>query len=155
MEYNGKFGHNIERVHHIALMSIIGICYTTFHLETQNLAPTLPGLQGTKHCIQYLASHWHKPIFYPYNCCDGSNVIRLIWSGNQVQDYTTQICLECHQDSDHSRILTKDGRIQVLFILFLVLMSDVKYKFNQLCPLTPLVYKLDACTIMSKKLRLS
>ena len=27
MEYNGKFGHNIGRIQHIDLMSIIDICY--------------------------------------------------------------------------------------------------------------------------------
>ena len=27
MEYNGKFGHTMGRIHTIALMSRIGICY--------------------------------------------------------------------------------------------------------------------------------
>ena len=39
MEYHGKIGHNIGRIHHIAIMSGIGICYTvcsnaTFWLVT-------------------------------------------------------------------------------------------------------------------------
>ena len=34
-----------------------------------------------------------------------SNVIRLTWSGNQVEDYITQNCLERNQDADHARIL--------------------------------------------------
>ena len=32
-----------------------------------------------------------NPIFFPYNSYDGSNVIILTWSANQVEDYTTQI----------------------------------------------------------------
>ena len=32
MEYNGKLGHTIGRIQHIALMNIIAICYATCHL---------------------------------------------------------------------------------------------------------------------------
>ena len=71
------------------------------------MAPNLPGFQSIKCCVQYLASHPHKPIFYSSNSYDGSNVIRLTWSGNQVEDHTTQNCLECHQDADHVRILNR------------------------------------------------
>ena len=35
--------------------------------------------------------------------------------------------------------LTEDGRFQVLFFLFLVLLSAVKYRFNQLWPMNPLM----------------
>ena len=107
IEYHGKFGHILGRIQHIALMSRIDLCCATCRLATQTVALTLPGLQGIKRCVQYLDSHQHKPIFYPSNSYDGSNVIRLTWSGNQVEDYTTQICLECHQDADHARILNR------------------------------------------------
>ena len=86
MEYHGKFRHTIGQIHYVAIMIRIDIFYTAFRLETQYEAPTLPGFQGIKLCIQYLASHPHKPIFYPYNYHYGSNVIRLTWSGNQVED---------------------------------------------------------------------
>ena len=105
MEYHGKFGHTLERIQHIALMSRIYLCCATCRLETQTVAPTLPGFQGIKLCVQYLASHPHKPIFYPYNSYDGSNFIRLTWSGSQVENHTTQNCLECHQYGYHARIL--------------------------------------------------
>ena len=62
-------------------------------MENQTVAPTIPGFQGINSCIQYLASNPHKPIFYSFNYYYGSNVIRLIWSENQVKDYTTQNCL--------------------------------------------------------------
>ena len=65
MEYHGKFWHTLERIQHIALMSIIYICYETCRLETQTVVPTLPGFQGIKICVQYLDSLPHKPIFYP------------------------------------------------------------------------------------------
>ena len=84
MEYHGKSGHTIGNIQHIALMSIIEIFYTTYSLETQTVAPILPGFQGIKHCVKYLASHSHKPIFYSSNSYDGSNFIRLTWSGNQL-----------------------------------------------------------------------
>ena len=71
------------------------------------MAHTLPGFQGIKRCVKYLASHPHKPIFYPSDSYDRSNVIRLTWSGNQVEEHTTQNCLECHQDADHDRILNR------------------------------------------------
>ena len=62
-EYHGKLGHTIGRIHHIYIMSITDICYTTYCLATQTVAPTIPGFQGIKQCIQYLSSHQHKPIF--------------------------------------------------------------------------------------------
>ena len=88
-------------------MSIIDVCYANCLLATQTVAPTVPGFQGINRCVQYLASHPHKPIFYPYNYYDGSNFIRLTWSGNQVEDHTTQNRLEFHQGADHARILNK------------------------------------------------
>ena len=105
MEYHRKFGHTIGRIQHIALMSTIGIFYETCRLETQTVAPTLTGFQDIKRCAQYLDNHPHKPIFYPSNSYDGSNVIRLTCIGDQVEDYTTQNCLESHQDGDHARII--------------------------------------------------
>ena len=67
MEYHGKFGHTLGRIQHLALMSRIDICYSNCHIETQTVAPTLPGFQGIKRWVQYLASHPHKPIFYTSN----------------------------------------------------------------------------------------
>ena len=83
MEYDGKFGYTIGRIQHIGIMSIIEISYTACCLSNQTVSHTLPGLQGIKRCIQYLASHPHKPIFYPSNYYDGSNFIRITWNGNQ------------------------------------------------------------------------
>ena len=96
MEYHKNFGHTLGRIQHIDLMSIIDISYVTCRLTNQTVASTLPGFQGINRCIQYLASHPHKLIFYPSNYYDGSNVIILTWSGNQVEDYTTYNCLEFH-----------------------------------------------------------
>ena len=94
MEYHRKFGHTLGRIQQIALMSRIDLCYATCRLATQTVAPTLPGFQGIKQCVKYLDSHPPKPIFYPSNSYDGSHVIRLTWSGNQVEDQTTQNFLE-------------------------------------------------------------
>ena len=99
IEYNRKFGHNIFRIHHISLMIRIGIFCTSFHLVTQTVSPTLPGFQGRKRCIKYMSSHTHKPILYPYNSYYGSNLIRLAWSGDKVEDYTIQNGLEYYQDA--------------------------------------------------------
>ena len=100
MEYNGKFGHTLGRIHHISIMRIIEIFYTAFRLGTQTMAPTLNDFQGLKLRIQYLGSH-------PYNSCDGSNVIIPTWSGAQVEDYTIHNCLEFHQDNYHSIITNR------------------------------------------------
>ena len=80
---------------HIAIMSRIDLCYATCRIPTQTVAPNLPSFQGIKRCVQYLASHPHKPIFYPYNYYDGSDFIRITWSGNQVGYHTAQNFLEC------------------------------------------------------------
>ena len=74
-------------------------------MATKTMAPTLPVFQYTKRCVQYLDSRPHKPIFYPYNYHDGSNSIRLTWSGNQVDEHKTQNCLKFHEDADHARII--------------------------------------------------
>ena len=93
MGYHGKLGHTLRRIQHIALMIRIYICYETCRLDNQTVAPTLPGFQGIKQCVQYFSSLPHKLIFYPSGFYDGSNVIRLTWSGDQVEDHTTQNCL--------------------------------------------------------------
>ena len=107
MEYHGKFGHIIGRMKQISLMSRTDLYYATCCLATQTVAPTLPGFQGIKRCVQYLASHPHKPILYPSNSYDGSNFIRITWSGDQVEDHTTHNCLEYHQDADHATIINR------------------------------------------------
>ena len=73
---------------------MIDIYFTDFHLGAQTALPTLSGCQGFNRCIQYLSTHPHKPIIYTYYSYDESNVIRLTWSVNQVEDYTTQKNLE-------------------------------------------------------------
>ena len=75
-------------------MSRNGICYATCCLATKTVVTTLPCFQGIKRCVKYLSSNPHKPIFYPYNYYDGSNVTRLTCSGNQVKYYTTHNFLE-------------------------------------------------------------
>ena len=52
-------------------MSIIDLFYAICLLATKTVAPNLPGFQGIERCVQYLASHPHKPIFYPSNSYDG------------------------------------------------------------------------------------
>ena len=75
---------------------------------------TLPGFQGIKRCIQYLASHPHKPIFYISNYDYGSNVIRLTWSRNKVEEYKTHNCLEYHEYADHDIILNIIWSVSVM-----------------------------------------
>ena len=67
MEYHGKYGHNLERIKHIALMIRLEICYATCRLSNQIVKPNIPGFQGIKRCVQFFSSHPHKPIFYPSN----------------------------------------------------------------------------------------
>ena len=88
-------------------MNRIEKIYTEFCLGTQTVAPTLNGFQGLKRCIQYMDIYPHKNIFYPSNSYEGSNSIRLAWTGNQVEDCTTQNCLEWNQYTDHSRIINR------------------------------------------------
>ena len=95
-------------------MSNIDICFATCCLGIQTVAPTLPGLQGIKRCVQYLASHPHKNIFYPSTSYDGSNFTRLTWSGNQFEYYTTHNCLEYHQYADHDIILNRRRSVSVI-----------------------------------------
>ena len=85
MEYHGKFEHTIGRIQHIYIMIRIDIFYTVFYLGTQNMAPTLPILQGLKCCIKCLDSHPLKPIFYPSGSYYSSNIISITWSGNKVE----------------------------------------------------------------------
>ena len=116
-------GHTFGRIQRIALMSRTEICYTTCHLETQTVAPTLLGFQVIKQCIQYLDSQHHKPIFHPSNYYDGSNVTIITWSGNKFEDYTTQNVLECHKDADNYMI--NNIRRSVLGIIHYLISVDV------------------------------
>ena len=107
MEYHGKFGHTIGQIHNIDLMSRIEICYTYCSMATKTVAHTIPGFQVINIYITYLESQNHKRTFYYSNSYDGSNFIRLTWSGNQVEDYTTHNFLECHQYSNHAIIINR------------------------------------------------
>ena len=100
-------------------MSRVDICYVTFCLTDQTVAPTLPGVQSIKCCLQYLDSHPHKSITYPYNSYDESNVIRLIWSGIQVANHTTQNFLEFCQDADHAIIINRRRSVSDIIHTFL------------------------------------
>ena len=119
LEYHGKFGHTLGNIQYIAIMIIIDHCYSTCCLDTQTVAPTLPGFQGIKHCVQYLASHPHKPITYPSRYYYGSNAFRFTWRGNKVEEHRTKNCLDCYQYVDHTRILnirrSVSGVIHTLF----------------------------------------
>ena len=130
MEYNGNFGHTLGRIQKISLMIRIDICYTAWRLSNKTVAPNLSGFQGLKHCIQYLASHPHKTIFYHYNSYDDLNVIRLTQSGNQVEEYTTQNCLKWHQYEDHAKTLNRKWSFLLLFILSLLLLFPGNYRFK-------------------------
>ena len=61
-----------------------------------------------------MANHPHKTIFYPPSYYYGSNVIRITWSGNQVEEHTTQNCLECHQDAYRAIILNIRRSVSVI-----------------------------------------
>ena len=126
MEYHGKFVHTLGRIQHIARMSIIYLCCATCRLENQTVSRTLPGFQGIKRCVQYLASHPHKHIFYPSNYYDGSNAIRITWIGNKIEDHKTKNFLGCHQDADHARII--NIRRSVSGIIYTLLSVAVCWK---------------------------
>ena len=119
MEYNGKFGNTLVQIQNIDFMSILAIYYTASCMGTHTVAPTLLGFQSLKRCIQYLDSQPDKPIFYPSYYYDGSNVIRLTWSGNQVEDYTTKNVLELNQDADHARVINiRQSVTGIIYCLF-------------------------------------
>ena len=107
MKHHGKPGNSLGGIQHISNLIRICICYTSWRLGTQSVAPTLPGFQGLNCCIQYLSSHTHKLIFYPSNYYVGSNFIRLTWIGNKLEDFRTHNCLECHQNVVHARIINR------------------------------------------------
>ena len=90
------------------------------------MEPTLPGLQGIKGCVQYMASRPHKPIFYPSSYYDGSNITSSSWSGNQVKDHAAQNCMGCHQYMDHDIIINM--RRSVSGIIHTLLSVDVCLK---------------------------
>ena len=128
MDFHGEFGHTLGRIQRIALMNRTEICYDTCRLDTQTVATNLPGFQCIKRCVQYLDSQPHKPIFYTFNSSDGSNSIRLTWSGNRVEDHTTHNCLGCNQDADHAIIFNR--RWSVSYIIHTLLGVDFCWKLQ-------------------------
>ena len=48
---------------------------------------------------------------YPSSSYNGSNVFRLILSGNQVEVYITQKNLEYHLVADHARIIKRENLV--------------------------------------------
>ena len=132
MEYHEKFGHTLVRIQHISLMSIIDICYATCRLATRTVAPTLPGFQVIKRCVQYLASHPHKPnIFFLIIIMDqmssGLHVVEIKLKTTQPKNVYNVIRMRIMLE-----LSTEIGHFRVLFTIYLVLLSAVKYRFSQL-----------------------
>ena len=117
MEYHRKFGHTLGRIQKNSLMSTIDLYYSTCCLAIQTVAPNLPSFQGIKRCVQYLASHPHKSIFYPSNSYDGSNIIRLTWRGNKVEATQYKIASNVIKIRIIPAFSIEDGQYQVLSIL--------------------------------------
>ena len=132
MEYHCKFEHNIGRIQHIYIMIRIGILYIVCCLGTQNVEHNLPGFQGLKFCIQYMDRNPLKPILSSSNSYDGTNVIKLTWSGNQVEYYITPNCLECHQDVNYTRINTRRWYVSGIIHTIIGVLFDVKYRYKQM-----------------------
>ena len=97
------------------------ICYIAFRLGNQTMALIIPGFQGLKLCIQYLASHTRKFIF-----------IAIIIITDQISSDLHEVGLKLNitqpifvYNSTNMQIipqlLTEDGQFCGLFILFLEL----------------------------------
>ena len=65
---------------------------------------------------------------YTSNSYGGSNVTRLTWIGNKVEDYTTQNYLEYYQDLDHAIII--NTRRSVSGIIHNILTVAVLWKLQ-------------------------
>ena len=93
------------------------------------MAPTITGLKVLKRCIQYLASHPHLKL-YTYNYYDGSNFIRITWSGTQFEYYTIYNDLECHQGVDRYIIISMRRSILGIIhtLLGVTILKKVKIK---------------------------
>ena len=106
MEQHGKFGHNLGQIHKTAIMIRVEICYTACNLGNHMWCLLFLYINISKDVLNSLIVT-PTNLFYPFNSYGGSNVIRLTWSVNQVEDYTTQNCLECHQYADHARTINR------------------------------------------------
>ena len=129
-------------------MNRVDIFYAECFLGTHCVDPILPELKGITRCIQFLAAHPHNCIFYVLNAYGGYNYTRITWSGNQIEDYTIQICFECHQGADNPRILNR--RQSVSIIVHTILCVAVFWKFADLWLLpNKLMARYSACTRLS------
>ena len=75
MECYVKFGPTLGWIQKIVIMSRIDSFYTASRLVTRTVSLTLTDLKGLKLCVQYMASHPNKYVFYPFNYYDVSNII--------------------------------------------------------------------------------
>ena len=77
--------------------------------------------------------------------------------GVEIKLKTTQHKISQNDIKMHTmpELSTEDGQFRVLSTLYLFQLSDGKYRFSQLQHMTPLTEKLDACTNMLRKLKLS
>ena len=85
--YHGSFGQTLRWIQKIDFMSRIEIFYIACWLGKKNVAPTLPVFQCIKRCVQFFATHAHNPIFYPSNYYGVSNLMRINWGSDQVEEY--------------------------------------------------------------------
>ena len=136
MEYHGKFGHTIGRIQHIALMSIIGICYTVWRLKKK--------LRHRFFLVSKVSSAvfniWLVTLINPYF------ILLLVMMTQMLSElHGAGIKLKNKQpiflwNTTNMRMMlelsTEYGQFQVLLILPLVFMSSGKYILKQIRPLS-------------------
>ena len=113
-------------------MSRIDICYATFRLETQTAAPTLTVFQGIKLCVQYVAGHPHKPVFVLLILMMTQISSELYGVGIKLKTTSLRIVYNSIKIRIILLLSIENGQLEVFFILRLVLLSVVNYRFNQL-----------------------
>ena len=155
MEYHGKFGHTLGRIQHISPMIRIEI-FIQLVVQQPKIWHLLFLVSKVSSSVLNICVVTHKNQYF--------NLLVIMVA--QMLSYLREVGIKLKTTQPRLfkntikmwiilAFSTEDSQFQVLFILSLELMYAVKYRFNQLQPLTPLMEKLDTCTRITKKIRLS
>ena len=102
-KYGGSFASILGDIMHVWVWSRLDIGYATTRLSQYTHAPNAAAFAGLYRILRYLATHPHRPIFYPRRPVTDVHELRFEYDAPSFESITLPNGLLEMVDSDHAR----------------------------------------------------
>jgi hypothetical protein len=105
-QYGGDYRTHMGKFSHVKEWTRPDLGYALTRLGSFSVAPTEVSFQALKRIARYIATHPHKPFFYPRNVSiDGTTMLRHEYDEGYYEETPVLNHLECFQDAGLARDL--------------------------------------------------